>query len=209
MMPSKIIAETLLAKKAVTIRMNPPYTWTSGIQSPIYCDNRLLLSFPDARVRVLNAFYKLIKTQKLKPQIIAGTATAGIPWGALVAEKLKLPFIYVRKDAKGHGKGNKIEGLVAKGKKVLLIEDLISTGGSSIDCGRAIKLAGMKVLGVAAIFTYELPIAERNFRQARLPLFTLTNFPTLVSSAVQKKYLAKKDHETVLAWAKNPAVWRA
>ncbi len=201
------IAKILLTTQAVTVRIKPPYTWTSGIQSPIYCDNRLVLSYPSERTIIVNAFANLVKTHKLYPQVIAGTATAGIPWGALLAAKLKLPFAYVRKSSKGHGKTNQIEGIVRKGQKVLLIEDLISTGGSSLDCVVALKKAGAKILGIAAIFTYKLPITASNFKKSGTLLWTLTDFPTLIQVAVKQKYLAQKSEKTVLAWAKNPEHW--
>lgn len=206
-MSAKKIAQILLAQKAVTIRVQPPYVWASGIQSPIYCDNRLLLSAPEARRTIVAEFVKMLAREGWQPDSIAGTATAGIPWGALLAEKLGLPFVYVRKAAKDHGKGNQIEGRIGRGQKVVLVEDLISTGGSSLDCVAALKTAGAKMLGVAAIFSYHLPAATHNFHAAKTNYAALSNFQTLVEVAVAENYLPKKAEAAVKEWSHSPERW--
>jgi len=202
----KEIARILLEIEAVKLSINPTFTWASGIKSPIYCDNRKLMSFPKYRNIVRDAFIEEIKS--LNPDIIAGTATAGIPHAAWIADKLNLPMIYVRSSSKDHGLKNQIEGNLRKGQKVILIEDLISTGGSSIDAANAIKDSGGEVLMVVAIFTYLLQKAELNFETSGFKYKTLTNFKTLIDQAVEKNYLSKDKKDIVLNWYKDPENWK-
>jgi orotate phosphoribosyltransferase len=199
------IAKILLEIKAVKLSLDPPFTWASGIKSPIYCDNRKLMGYPEKRNIVRDAFIEKVKDYN--PEIIAGTATAGIPHAAWIAEKMNLPMIYIRSSNKGHGLQNKIEGVLEKGKKVLVIEDLISTGGSSIDAANAVSEAGGDVLGVLAIFTYQLAKATERFSEANIKFDTLTNFTTLIDIAIEENYLSEGDKESVLNWYKNPAEW--
>ncbi|MBI2134412.1 orotate phosphoribosyltransferase [Candidatus Woesearchaeota archaeon] len=200
-------AKNLLKIKAVTLRTNPPYKWVSGILAPVYTDNRLLMSYPKEREEVVDSFVKAIKDNKIKVDVVAGIATSGIPWAAWVAEKLKIPMVYIRKKSKDHGKENLIEGKLEKGNNVAIIEDLISTGGSSINGVEAVRHAGCKVGYCLAIFTYELEKAKKSFEKAKVKLITLTNFSTLVNVAVKQDYLNESDRENVLEWAKNPEKW--
>ncbi|MFH2104845.1 MAG: orotate phosphoribosyltransferase [Parcubacteria group bacterium] len=204
---AKQIASTLLEIKAVTLSTNPPYTWTSGIKSPIYCDNRLLMSYPDKRQQVKEMFLSLIKENNLEFDVIAGVATSGIPHAAWLAEELKKPMIYVRGKAKEHGKENAIEGVIEKGKKVLVIEDLISTGGSTLFVVEEIRQAGGIVEDCLAIFTYEFDKAKKAFAEAKANLHTLTNFSTLIEVATENDYLKAADKDTVLEWSKDPENW--
>jgi len=199
------IAKILLEIKAVKLSLDPPFTWASGIKSPIYCDNRKLMGYPEKRNIVRDAFIEKIK--EYNPEIIAGTATAGIPHAAWIADKLNLPMIYIRSSNKGHGLQNKIEGVLEKGKKVLVIEDLISTGGSAIDASNAVSEAGGDVLGVLAIFTYQLAKATERFTEADIEFNTLTDFTTLIDIAISENYLSSKDKESVLKWYKDPQAW--
>jgi orotate phosphoribosyltransferase len=201
------IAKTLLEIKAVTLSVNPPYTWTSGIKAPIYCDNRLLMSYPEKRKQVRDMFLDLIKENNLEFDIIAGVATSGIPHAAWLSEALDKPMIYVRGKAKGHGKKNVIEGALEKNKKVLVVEDLISTGGSTLHVVEEIRKAGGVVNNCLAIFTYEFEKSKRAFKEADANLYTLTNFSTLVDVAINKKYLDLSNKDIVLEWNKNPEEW--
>jgi orotate phosphoribosyltransferase len=203
----KETAKILLKIKAVSLRTNPPFKWVSGILAPIYTDNRLLMSYPKERKIIVDNFLKTIKENNLKPDVIAGIATSGIPWASWIADELKLPMVYIRKKQKDHGKENLIEGKLEKGQKAIIIEDLISTGGSSINGVEAVKSAGGEVLANLAIFTYELEKAKQNFEKADVKLLTLTNFSTLVSVAVSENYLSKDEEEKVLEWSKNPEEW--
>jgi len=202
----KEIAKILLEIKAVKLSVNPPFTWASGIKSPIYCDNRMLMGYPEKRKIVIDAFIEKVK--EYNPEIIAGTATAGIPHAAWISEKLGLPMIYIRSKAKDHGRQNKIEGPLEKGKKVLVIEDLISTGGSSVEAAKAVQEAGCEVLGVLAIFTYQLAKSFKVFEEANIKFDTLTNFETLIEIAVEQNYLKENDKKTVLNWYKDPENWQ-
>ncbi len=201
------IAKILLKIKAVNLRVNPPYKWVSGILAPIYTDNRLLISYPKEREIVVDNFLKIIKKNKIKADVIAGIATSGIPWAAWIAEKLNLPLVYIRSKKKGHGKENLIEGKLEKGKNVLIIEDLISTGGSSINGVEAVRKARCRVKACLAIFTYEMEQATSNFQKAGVELITLTNFTTLVDVAIKERYLNQEDKEKVLQWSNNPEQW--
>lgn len=201
------IANALASIEAIKIQPEKPFTWASGWNSPIYCDNRLSLSYPAIRTRVKDALVKMIKAKYPEVECIAGVATAGIPQGALVAEALGLPFIYIRSKSKSHGMENMIEGVAKKGAKVVLIEDLISTGGSSLQAAEAVRAANMDVLGMAAIFTYGFPISEDNFKQHNVDLWYLSDYPTLTNQMIEDGRLKKEQLETLEAWRDNPAQW--
>ena len=203
----KEIAKILLEKKAVTLNVKEPYTFTSGIKSPIYTDNRLLMSYPTERDVLIKSFLKIIKKKNLKPDVIAGIATSGIPWASWIADKLDLPMVYIRGKQKGHGRENLIEGKLEKGEKVLIIEDLISTGGSSINGVQAVKKSGCVVVANLAIFTYEFEESKQGFEKENVDLITLTNFTALVNVAVSENYISKDEEGKVLEWSKNPEKW--
>lgn len=194
------IAQSLLEIKAVTLSPDEPYTWSSGIKSPIYCDNRVTLAYPEIRENIYQGLIELIKEHAQDAEIISGTATAGIPHAAFVADQLKLPMSYVRSKSKGHGKGNQIEGALSKGKKVVVIEDLISTGGSSINAVEALIEDGAEVIGVFAIFTYGIHKAEEAFKAIDVPFYTLSNYDELISVAEKEGYIENKDIKTLKAW---------
>lgn len=202
---SEQVAAYLLEIGAVALRPQEPFTWTSGIKSPIYCDNRLTLSFPEVRSYIANAFAELVKAGYPEAQVIAGTATAGIPHAAWVADKLELPMAYIRDKAKGHGKQNQIEGIISPGQKVIVIEDLISTGGSSLKAAQAIEEAGAEVLAVLAIFSYELDRAAEAFAAAGVPLQSLSNYTALIDVALSQGKIAGSDVELLQSWRKDPA----
>ncbi|OOV37441.1 orotate phosphoribosyltransferase [Staphylococcus sp. MB371] len=194
------IAQLLLEIKAVTLSPDDQYTWSSGIKSPIYCDNRVTLAYPEIRENIYQGLIQMIKEHAQDVEIISGTATAGIPHAAFVADQLKLPMSYVRSKSKGHGKGNQIEGALSKGKKVVVIEDLISTGGSSINAVEALIEDGAEVLGVFAIFTYGINKAEEAFKEINVPFYTLSNYDELISVAEKEGYIENKDIKTLKAW---------
>lgn len=203
----KNIAKDLLAIEAVFLSPNEPFTWASGLKSPIYCDNRITMSYPKVRKAIAQGLAEKIKQAFPDVEVIAGTATAGIPHAAWVAETLDLPMVYIRSKAKDHGKGNQIEGRIFEGQKMVVIEDLISTGQSVLEATEAAKREGANVLGVAAIFTYELPAGEENFAKAELPLFTLTNYSVLIETALAEKYIDEAELALLKEWKKNPADW--
>ena len=194
------LAKELLAIEAVALRPNNYFTWTSGIKSPIYCDNRITMSYPSIRKEIAAGMVEVIKEKYPVVEVIAGTATAGIPHAAWVSELLDLPMIYVRDSAKKHGKTNQIEGRVLEGQKVVIIEDLISTGLSSLKVAKALREAGAEVLGVVAIFSYELNKAHEAFSQAEVEYVTLTNYPVLVEEAVASDFIHQDDVEKLLEW---------
>lgn len=194
------IARDLLSIKAVQIKTDSYFTWTSGIQSPIYCDNRLTMSYPKIREKIAEAFVAIIEEKQFKPDIVVGCATAGIPHAAWLAQRLNLPMAYVRSKPKGHGKGNQIEGEIKRGQKAVVIEDLISTGGSAIDAAKALQNEGVEVNAVLAIFTYGLAKAKQQFDQAQLSYATITNFDHLVSALVTDGELNEKEKEQLLTW---------
>ncbi len=198
------IAKILLDIKAVALSPDEPFTWASGIKSPIYCDNRLILSFPKERNVVEDSLYKMIKEEYSQVEYIMGTAAAGIPHGALVAERLNLPMGFVRSSKKDHGKQNQIEGKIIKGAKVVVVEDLFSTGGSSIDTAVALEEAGFEVLGIVSIFTYNLPVAEENFRKYNLKHSSLTNYEELTKYAKEINYINETQLEKLSKWRENP-----
>lgn len=201
------IAERLLDINAVALKPNDPFTWTSGLRSPIYCDNRLTLSYPAVRREIASGLKKLILENYPNAEVIAGTATAGIPHAAWVSELMDLPMCYVRSKAKGHGKGNQIEGKVEKGQKVVVVEDLISTGGSVITAVQALREAGCDVLGVVSIFTYGLDKGKEAFAQEGINSESLTDFTNLVDVAIEKGYISKDDQESLHSWSKAPSEW--
>ncbi|PNY18958.1 orotate phosphoribosyltransferase [Streptococcus parauberis] len=186
---SSQIAAELLDIKAVYLKPEDPFTWASGIKSPIYTDNRITLSYPETRTIIENGFVETIKAHYPEVEVIAGTATAGIPHGAIVADKMNLPFAYIRSKPKDHGAGNQIEGRVLPGQKMVIIEDLISTGGSVLDAAAAAIREGAEVLGVVAIFTYQLPKATASFKEAGIELITLSNYSELIRVAKVKGYI--------------------
>ncbi|CAM4280768.1 MAG: orotate phosphoribosyltransferase [Paenibacillus macerans] len=203
------IAENLLEIGAVALRPHQPFTWTSGIKSPIYCDNRLTMSYPAIRDLIAESFAALIREAYPEAEVIAGTATAGIPHAAFAAQKLGLPMAYIRDKAKGHGKENQIEGLIKPGQKVVVIEDLISTGGSSLKAALAVREAGAEPLAVLAIFSYQLDRAVSAFAEAGIPLQTLSNYSALIDVAVERGDIKAEDLELLQSWRKDPASFGA
>lgn len=201
------VAEFLLQIKAVKLQPNEPFTWASGWASPIYCDNRKTLSFPSIRTFIRQGYAEAILDHFGKPDVIAGVATGGIAQGALVAQELGIPFIYVRSSAKGHGLGNQIEGHFEKGQRVVVIEDLISTGGSSLVAVEALREAGCEVKGLVAIFTYGFEIALKNFADAECPFITLTDYEHLIDQAVKLEYINESNVASLKKWKNDPANW--
>ncbi|MBC1334376.1 orotate phosphoribosyltransferase [Listeria booriae] len=208
MTTEKQVAEQLLKIKAVFLQPNDPFTWASGIKSPIYCDNRLTLGFPKTRQFIAKALAEKIKTAFPEVEVLAGTATAGIPHAAWASDILDLPMVYVRSEAKEHGKGNQIEGPITKGQKVVVIEDLISTGGSSITAVEALREAGCDVLGIAAIFTYGLEKGKNLLGAANVEVAALTNYDTLIDVALDEGYVTEGDMATLKEWNKDPEQWK-
>lgn len=200
------VADILLSIGAISINLKKPFRYTSGLLSPVYSDLRLLMSYPKQRRQIIDAWIRLIKQQGTF-ELIAATATAGIPHGAWLSDKMNLPMVYVRSEAKKHGKQNQIEGLVKKGQSTVVVEDLISTGGSSIETLKAIKTSGGKVKDIAAIFSYTLPQAARNLTAAKANLVTLTTFPTVVEQAAKKGGIKSAEQELVLDWLQDSAGW--
>lgn len=207
MTQAKDIAKALLEIEAVTLQPTNPFTWTSGIKSPIYCDNRLTMSYPEVRKKIAQAFAEKIKEQYPEVEVIAGTATAGIPHAAWVAEELDLPMVYIRSSAKQHGKAKQIEGSFSAGAKMVVIEDLISTGGSVIEAVRAAEQEEASVLGVAAIFTYQLPKGEENFSIQNIQVHTLSDYDCLLEVALDMGYIEKQDMRILEEWKENPENW--
>lgn len=208
MSTSRIIAEQLLAIEAVFLRPNEPFTWSSGIQSPIYCDNRLTLSYPDLRKNIAIQLSHLIKEHFPSTEVIAGTATAGIPHAAWVSDVLELPMCYVRSSAKSHGKGNQIEGKVTKGQKAVVVEDLISTGGSAIAAAKALQAEGIEVLGIVAIFNYELEKGKERLSEAGIDAISLTGYSSLIEVALEKGLIEHEDKTMLEDWRKQPETWK-
>ncbi|MCD8739557.1 orotate phosphoribosyltransferase [Mucilaginibacter roseus] len=201
------VAEFLLQIKAIKLQPNNPFTWASGWRSPIYCDNRITLSHPSIRTYIRQKLSALIQEEFGAVGCIAGVATAGIPQGALVAQELGLPFVYVRAKAKEHGRGNLIEGDVLTGKRVVVIEDLISTGKSSLQAVEALREAEYDVAGLAAIFSYGFDVATENFKEARCPFFTLSNYSALLKYAEEHQYILPADVEVLKQWRTSPDTW--
>jgi len=202
------VAEFLLQIKAVKLQPNDPFTWASGIKSPIYCDNRVTLSYPNIRTFIRQEYAETLVETFGKPDVIAGVATGGIAQGALVAQELGLPFIYVRSEAKKHGMGNQIEGFYEEGQKVVVIEDLISTGGSSLKAVDALRDANLDVKGLVAIFTYGFNVAEENFENAKCPYRTLTNYNILLEQAKSSSMISEEEATSLLEWKSNPQSWK-
>jgi orotate phosphoribosyltransferase len=204
----KAVAEKLLQVKAIQLNLEQPYSWASGWKSPIYCDNRRVLSFPFVREFIKSEMCNVIFDQFEDGALLAGVATAGIAWGAMAADQLKLPYIYVRPKPKEHGLGNQIEGYFEAGQKVVVIEDLISTGKSSLQVVDVLRAKGLEVMGMVSIFDYGFPEATRNFAAAGVKLRTLTNYPTLIRLAVEKQIFTADQHEILLKWQADPGNWQ-
>lgn len=202
-----ILAMHLLQIKAVKLSPQKPFTWASGLHSPIYCDNRVTLSYPKVRTYIRQQFVERVMQHYGKPDLIAGVATGGIAQGALVAQELGLPFAYVRSEKKSHGMQNQIEGVVEAGQSVIVIEDLVSTGKSSLLAVDALREAGANVKGMVAIFTYQLPVAEAHFKEKECTLHTLTNYETLIHKAIEENYIGEADLQSLLEWRKDPQAW--
>lgn len=201
------VAQRLLQINTIKIQPSSPFTWASGWLAPIYCDNRKILSYPSTRDFICDQFTRMIQEKYPDAEVIAGVATGAIAHGVLVAEKLGLPFIYVRPQPKSHGLENMIEGDLKAGQKVVIIEDLISTGGSSIHAAEAILNYGGDVMGMLAIFTYNFPVANQNFENAGIKLDTLSNYQTLIELALQNGEITPEELESLKAWRENPSTW--
>lgn len=202
------VADRLLEIQAIRLQPEKPFTWASGWKSPIYCDNRLSLSFPEVRNLIRDYLVKSVSHYFQGAEAIAGVATAGIPQGALIANELGLPFIYVRSKAKGHGMENMIEGKVTPGQKVVVVEDLVSTGGSSLKAVEDLRNAGFEVLGMVAIFSYGFDVADKNFSNAGVQLVCLSHYDALLPMAVEKKYISSETLESLAEWRKDPGSWK-
>lgn len=202
------VASQLLKIEAIRLQPEKPFTWASGWKSPIYCDNRLSLSYPKVRNFIKESLTKAIKANFPEVEAIAGVATAGIPQGALIADEMELPFLYVRSKPKGHGMENMIEGKVTPGQKVVVVEDLVSTGGSSLKAVQDLKHAGFEVLGMVAIFTYGFDIAAQNFEEAGVKLICLSDYAAMLPQALEKNYIDDFALTSLVEWRENPAAWR-
>lgn len=201
------VADKLLEIEAIRLQPDNPFTWASGWKSPIYCDNRLSLSFPHVRNLIKEQLVRNVQHYFPQAEAIAGVATAGIPQGALLANDLNLPFVYVRSKAKGHGMENMIEGKVVPGQKVVIVEDLVSTGGSSLKAAQDLKNAGFEVLGMVSIFSYGFDIAAKNFENAGIKLICLCNYEELLPRALGKNYISEETVKSLTAWRKDPSSW--
>lgn len=206
---AKKTAEVLLQINAIKLSPKEPFTWASGWKSPIYCDNRIVLSFPPIRNYIRETMAKQIEKQYGKPDVIAGVATGAIGIGMLVAEYMGLPFMYVRPDAKAHGRKNQIEGFIEHGQNVVVVEDLISTGGSSLNAVKALKEARVNVKGMIAIFTYGFDVSIENFKKEGITLQTLSDYNSLLEQALKTNYITDKELKTLLEWNTNPSQWNA
>jgi orotate phosphoribosyltransferase len=208
MTDAKAVAEKLLQVNAVKLNPENPFTWASGWKSPIYCDNRKILSFPYTRDYIKSELCNVVFEKFPDAELLAGVATAGIAWGAMVADQLKLPYIYVRPKPKEHGLGNQIEGFYEPGKKVVVIEDLVSTGKSSLQVVDVLKGAGLKIAGMVSIFTYGFPVASEMFEKAGVWYHPLTDYPTLIRLATEKGIISAEQQEILLKWRNDPAGWK-
>ncbi|MDH7914487.1 orotate phosphoribosyltransferase [Winogradskyella sp. SYSU M77433] len=206
---AKKTAEVLLQVNAIKLQPDNPFTWASGWKSPIYCDNRIVLSFPLIRNYIRETMARHIEHHYGKPDVIAGVATGAIGIGALVAEYLNLPFIYVRPEAKKHGRQNQVEGFIEKGQTVVVVEDLISTGKSSLNAVAALKEADLHVKGMVAIFSYGFNVASENFKEANIELNTLSNYENLLEQALETNYITEKQQDILAQWNANPSEWNA
>ena len=204
---SMALASFLLQIKAIKLNPANPFTWASGLKSPIYCDNRVTLSYPQVRTFIREGFVKMCLDKFGKPDVIAGVATGGIPQGALVAQELGLPFVYVRSEKKSHGMNNQIEGIINSGQSVVIIEDLVSTGKSSLNAVEALREKGAVIKGMLAIFTYGMDVAAENFKKNKCELFTLTNYNALIQKAAEENYIREEDLASLLEWKSNPQAW--
>ncbi len=204
---AKKTAEILLQIKAIKLEPQTPFTWASGWKSPIYCDNRIVLSYPPMRNYIREEMAKGVEKHYGKPDVIAGVATGAIGIGILVAEALGVPFVYVRPEAKKHGRQNQIEGYLKKGQTVVVIEDLISTGNSSLNAVQVLKEAGAQVKGMIAIFSYGFPISQKNFKNAETELFTLSDYENLIEQAHETNYITEKEMQTLKSWREDPGNW--
>lgn len=207
MTDKKAIAQKLLQINAIKLSVNPPFTWASGWKSPIYCDNRRILSYPFIRETVKSELCNIVFTEFPETEIIAGVATAGIPWGAMVADQLKLPYIYVRPEPKKHGMGNQIEGFAEAGKRVVVMEDLVSTGKSSMKVIQALKNDGLLVEGLVSIFNYGFLVAENMFKNENIPVISLTDYDSLVAEAIAHNYISADNQNALLNWRSDPENW--
>lgn len=203
------VADYLLQIKAIELKPQAPFTWASGLKSPIYCDNRKTLSFPVCRTHIRQQFVNVIQEKFGTPDIIAGVATGGIAIGALVAQEMGIPYAYVRSEVKKHGLGNQVEGVVEPNQKVVVIEDLISTGKSSLSAVSALREAGLDIMGMVAIFTYDFQIAKQAFQDADVKLHTLTDYHALLQQALKKEYISEEQLSTLKVWREDPAAWSA
>ncbi len=201
------IAEFLLQVKAIKLQPSQPFQWASGWKSPIYCDNRVTLSFPKIRTYIRQQYVNAINDTFGKPDLIVGVATGGIAQGALIAQEMGIPFAYVRSESKGHGMKNLIEGCIEKGQTVVVIEDLISTGGSSLKAVEEVRKAGAAVKGLASIFSYNFKASSEAFKKAKCPFITLCDYDTLIDQALNTNYIGEKDLKSLKAWRENPAEW--
>jgi len=204
----KAVAEKLLQINAIRLNIKEPFTWASGWKSPIYCDNRKVLSFPHIREFIKSEMCNVVFEEFPEGELLAGVATAGIAWGAMAADQLKLPFIYVRSKPKDHGLGNQIEGFYEKGQKTVVIEDLISTGKSSLEVVDALKNAGLNVIGMVSIFTYGFDAGRNAFQKAGVPYKSLTNYETLINLAIEKRLVSSEQQGILLKWREDPAGWK-
>lgn len=205
----KQIAKDLLSIKAVELSPAKPFTWASGLKSPIYCDNRLTISYPEIRTRIARGIAAQIKEHYPDVEVIAGTATAGIPHAAWVAMELNLPLVYVRSKPKDHGQGRQVEGVLPTGAKTVVIDDLLSTGGSVLKAVTAAKNEGAQVIGVAGIFSYQLPQLDENFQNAGIPYTTITNYTELLDAAVEENYVTAEERAVLSDWHVDPQAWGA
>ncbi|MAY84562.1 MAG: orotate phosphoribosyltransferase [Flavobacteriales bacterium] len=202
------VAESLLQIKAIKLNKQQPFNWASGWQSPIYCDNRKTLSYPEIRTYIRKQYSEVIRKHFADADVIAGVATGGIAQGALVAQELDLPFIYVRSSSKGHGLQNQIEGVAESGQKVVVIEDLVSTGMSSLKAVEALRASGLEVLGMVAIFTYGFDLAKANFEEYNCELHCLSDYDHLIEEALERGYIGEEDVNSLKDWKKDPANWK-
>ena len=208
MTDAKAVAEKLLQVNAIKLNPGTPFTWASGWKSPIYCDNRKVLSFPYIRDFIKSEMCNVIFEKFPEAGLLAGVATAGIAWGAMAADQLKLPYVYVRPKPKEHGLGNQIEGFYETGQQVVVIEDLVSTGKSSLQVVDVLREQGLEVIGMVSIFTYGFPVAIEAFNKASLAYFSLTNYTTLIESAIEKGIISAGQQDVLLKWQDDPANWK-
>src|SRR5579871_541994 len=204
----KAVAEKLLQINAIKLSPNNPFTWASGWKSPIYCDNRRVLSFPFIREFIKSEMSNVIFSEFPDAELLAGVATAGIAWGAMAADQLKLPYIYVRPKPKEHGLGNQIEGFYEQKQKTVVIEDLISTGKSSLQVVDVLRQSGLDVIGMVSIFTYGFPVAKEVFEKANVPYKSLTNYQSLITLAIEKNIVTEEQKDVLLKWREDPANWK-